>query len=108
MDFTALDAALLGGFFISYSVLTLVQVSNLFSKRFVTFVVICGIAALVALGFRVADFSGFCAERQSAIICGGEGRGLAAFGMIWVFVCLAALGMFGLVRALLVLKGRRL
>ena len=103
--FSAIDSALLGCFFISYSVLALVQISSLFSRRYVTFGILAAGSLLVAQGFALIDFSGFCAERSSVIICSGERFGLTRFGMVWVYVTAAMLGMYGFIRILRAIRG---
>ena len=97
-QYTALDGALLGAFFISYSVLALTQLNNLFNGRFILFFAVIACAALSAAGFELSDFSDFCANGPSAIVCGGTGRGLTILAMVWVYVSGAMFALFGVSR----------
>lgn len=54
VDFSALELALMVPFFISYSVVALVQINNLFSGRFIIFAALSAAAALIAEGFALA------------------------------------------------------
>ena len=105
-QYTALDGGLLGVFFISYSVLALVQLNNLFNRRFILFLAIAVCTALVTTGFEYSDFDEFCAESPSAIVCGGTGRGLTALGLVWVYVSAAMLALFGLGQLIRALRTR--
>lgn len=102
--YSALDGALIGAFFISYSVFALVQLNNLFNGRFILFVILAACAALIARGFVLYDYSEICAGGRSAIICGGQGRGLAALGMIWVYVSGAMFVLFGVAQGIRILR----
>ena len=104
--YTALDGALLGAFFISYSVLALVQLNNLFNGRFILFVALAACTALVATGFEFSEFAEICAESPSAIMCGGTGRGLTALGMVWVYVSAAMFALFGVAQLIRALRRR--
>ncbi|WP_416899407.1 MAG: hypothetical protein ACMVY4_06735 [Minwuia sp.] len=105
--FSAIDMALLGCFFISYSVLALIQVANLFGNRFIVFGAIAAATAIAAQGFALADFSGFCAEQSSVIICSSEPHGLTRFGTVWVYVSAATLAMYAVVQAIRAFKAHR-
>lgn len=105
-QYSALDGALLGGFFISYSVLALVQINNLYNGRFLLFAGLAACAGLIATGLGRADFSGFCADGPSVIVCGGTGRGLTALGMVWLYVSGAMLVLFGVAQAIRALRSR--
>lgn len=98
--FGALDLMILGVFFISYSVLGLTQIAMLFSRRFITFVVLGAISAIIAQSFVLLEFTDFCSERSSVILCGPEKQELVGLGMVWVIVCFAMLAVFGMARAL--------
>jgi len=103
--YTALDGALLGAFFISYSVLALVQLNNLFNGRFILFVALVACAALITTGFELSDFSKICANGPSAIICGGKGQGLTALGLVWLYVSGAMFALFGIAQLIRTLRG---
>jgi hypothetical protein len=98
--FGALDLMILGVFFISYSVLGLTQIAMLFSRRFITFMVLGAISAVIAQSFVLLDFTGFCSERSSVILCGSEKQELVGLGMVWVIVSFAMLAVYGMARAL--------
>ena len=101
MEFTAFDLMLLGIFFISYNVLALVQVALLYSRRWLAFAVLAAGTVALSQAFGHFDYAGFCAERQSAIVCSPDGRGLTGFALVWVYVSAAML------TAYIVLKGIR-
>ncbi len=105
-QYSALDGALLGAFFISYSVLALVQLSNLFNERFFVFVTLVACTALIARGFGLSDFTELCVDDPSVIMCGGNGRGLATLGMVWVYVSGAMFALFGIAQIIRSLRGR--
>ena len=97
VDLTALDMALLPMFFISYSVIALVQITNLYGGRYGLFAGVTAGALALSLGFSVVDVSRFCDASASAIVCGGSGEGgdgLSAFSIAWVYSSLAMLVMF--------------
>lgn len=94
VDLTALDMALLPMFFISYSIVAIVQIANLFGGRHVLFAAITAGLLAIALSFRLADFSRFCAQSASAVVCGGDGEGLTAFALAWAYVSLGMLAMY--------------
>ena len=95
-DLSGFDLALLSVFFISFAVLGVVQLANLFGGRTGVFSGLVAASLAFALGVRYAPFEGFCAETQSVLICNDAASGLSAFAMIWVWVSLAMLPMFGL------------
>ena len=105
-DLSGFDLALLSVFFISYAVLGIVQLANLFGARFGIFVALIATALILGFGVGYIDFSGFCAETRSSIVCGERASGLSAFIMIWVWVSLAILPMFGLSKLLQWWRGR--
>ena len=94
IDLTAIDFALLGGFFISYSVIGLAQLNALFNGAFIRFGVVAGLLIAFALATLVAPFDAICAEPQSAIFCNNRGRGLWSLAMAWTAVSAAVFGMF--------------
>lgn len=100
VKFGAFDLLLLGVFFMSYNVLGLVQIAMLFGGRFIVFAALTVAALVAAQGFAWYDYAGFCAEPVSAIVCGRGRQGLTGLGMVWVYVSLAMLAMFGLNRLL--------
>ncbi|MEM1315078.1 MAG: hypothetical protein AAGI51_11015 [Pseudomonadota bacterium] len=101
----AIDAALLGAFYMSYGVLGLVQIANLFEGRALRFAAILGGAAALGQGFGLLDYSGFCAVRSSAVICNHGARGLVGLATPWVWVSLAMLALFGMSKGLGRLSG---
>lgn len=105
-QYTALDGGLLRAFFISYSVLALVQLNNLFNGRFILFLAIAACTALATTGFEYSDFEQICGESPSAIMCGGTGRGLSALGLVWIYVSAAMFALFGLGQLIRALRKR--
>lgn len=106
-EFGAFDVMLIGVFFISYSVFALTQLNNLYSARFLLFIGLAAGSAALAFGLGELNVSGFCADTNSAIVCGNEGRALRSFGLVWAAVSAAALAMFALARGLAALRDRR-
>lgn len=94
IEYSGLDQALTAAFFVSYVVLTLVQINNLFNRRFVVFAGLLTAAVVFAQGVRLLDLTSFCADTKSSIICNNQANGLISFGMLWAYVSLAALAMF--------------
>jgi hypothetical protein len=95
--FGAFDLMLLSVFFISYSVAALVQVNNLFNDRYAVFGGLVLIAFLASRLFGMMDYTSFCAETNSALVCRNGGRGLVALATMWIYVSFAMLFMFGCV-----------
>lgn len=98
IDLTAFDFALIGGFFISYSVIGLAQLNALFNGAFVRFLVVAGVFAGIAIAAGSWSFAEYCAEPPSAIVCNNGGRGLWSMALVWSAVSAAILGMFLLSR----------
>ena len=100
-DLTALDMALAPSFFISYSVLALIQLNALFARAYVRYVVLVGIVGALMALFVFNDWSAACAEPLSAIICNNDGAGLVGFGWGWAAVSAGALAMYLFTSALI-------
>ena len=99
-EFCGTDLMLLALFFISYSVLALVQLANLFAGRFVLFAGLGAGLCVLALILGALDYGNFCATAGSALVCGNGADGLRAMGLLWGVVSLAMLGGFALSRGI--------
>ena len=100
IDMGAFDIALSVSFFISCSILAVVQLSNLFNSRYIWFAALTAVSVALWQAVGRIDLSGLCAWTESALICNYGGRTMAAFFAIWIYVSLCMLALFGLVRVL--------
>ncbi|MEM6743862.1 MAG: hypothetical protein AAF676_09020 [Pseudomonadota bacterium] len=105
--FGAIDAALLGAFYMSYGIFGLVQLVSLFEGRPLRFALLLLASGALAQGFGAFDADGFCLDGRSAIICNNGARGLVGLGMAWVWVSLGMLAMFAGSRGLSRLRAKR-
>ena len=94
ISLTAFDFALLGAFFISYSVIGLAQLNALFNGAFLRFLIVAALLAALAVAARASPFAGLCQEPPSAILCNNGGRGLWSMAIVWTAVSVAVFGMF--------------
>lgn len=103
----ALDAALIGAFFMSYGIFGLVQLVNLFEGRPGRFAVSLIVAGALAQGFGALDVQAYCRDGPSAFVCNNDAAGLVALGMAWVWVSFGTLAMFAASKSLTRLAERK-
>ena len=60
VDFNAMDRAIIAALFISYGVLALFQLGNLFAGRLVIFALIALVTGVVSLGWPMTGMDGLC------------------------------------------------
>ena len=107
VTFSGLDGAIVASFFISYSVLALTQISNLFNQKLTLFFSLTLIGLIAAVGVKGLDFTELCETRTSAILCNKGGDALREFAIVWVYISIAMLVLFLLSRAIQRMKGKR-
>lgn len=105
IDFNAVDRAIIAALFISYGVLALFQLGNLFAGRFVLFALIALVTGAVAFDLPMAGADTLCMHYRSAITCNNAGQALASLLSVWIYVSAGALVLFGYVRGLRRLSG---
>ncbi len=105
-DLTALDMALVPGFFISYGIIGLIQLNALFGAAYLRFAAISVAVLIIAYAFQWIDFSGGCATRYSSLICTNNAQGIFGFAFVWTYVSAAMLGMFLFNRSIHALRNR--
>ena len=103
VDFNALDQAIIAALFISYGVLALFQLGNLFAGRYLRFAAIAVVTGAAALVLPAIAPEALCAARPSAIVCNNGAEALASLLFVWVYLSAGALALFGYVRGLKVL-----
>lgn len=91
-SYASLDYALLGTFFISYSVFALLQLGFLFNHRFARFIGLMAAQWAVIFTIKGFSFAQLCADRSSALICNNDARGLASLASVWIVVSLTMTG----------------
>ena len=102
-----LDFALLGAFFISYSVFALIQISFLFSRSYLRYSLVIIIQLAAVAGLRAADFSALCSSQNSHLVCNNNAAGLTGLAVMWLNVSFSMAGCFMLSRMIKHYKTRR-
>ena len=100
VDFNGFDQAIIAALFISYGVLGLFQLGNLFAARYVRFAVIALATGAAALILPAIGPGALCASHPSAIVCNNDGRALALLLFVWIYISAGALILLGYVRGL--------
>ena len=100
VTFSGLDGALVASFLISYSLLALVQISNLFNRNFMLFSVLLVASAFATFSLKGMEFPELCEDRSSTILCNNGGDAVSEFTIVWVYVSITMLLFFSLARML--------
>lgn len=100
VEFNALDRAIIAMLFISFGVIGLFQLGNLFAGRYVRFALIAVATGTVSFIPSEIGLGWLCAASPSALVCNNEGQALASLLFVWVYISLGALVLFGYVRGL--------
>lgn len=100
VEFNALDQAFVAALFISYGVLGLFQLGNLFASRYVRFAVIAVATGAAALILPAIGPDVLCAPHPSAIVCNNDGQALESLLFVWVYISAGALALLAYVRGL--------
>lgn len=100
VDFNAFDRAIIAALFMSYGVLGLFQLGNLFAARYVRFAIVAAATGAAALVLPVFAPEALCTAHPSAIVCNNDAQALASLLFVWIYTSAGALVLLAYVRGL--------
>ena len=105
-SYASLDYALLGGFFISYSVFALIQLGFLFNQQYARFISLIAAQWATIAAIKSYSFAQLVTDRASALVCNNDASGLVSLASVWIVVSLTMAGFFAVTTLIAKIRSR--